>query len=328
LLLIPVLLSAVLIACSGGRPGQSSAPPPNTPVVPSGLSGRLVYTRDGGLSTLLLDTATARQIVASPELGQVTSGRWSPDGSRIAYGFAEVRDRRIPVSEIRVSNPDGSETQTLLSSQASLAFGTPTWAPDGSHLYLTRTGLEQGQRVRRIERLDIRTGDTEMVFDDVAPFDVSPDGKWLAVAQAGSLGQSMVLVDLASGERRTLVPERQYDTIAMPRFDPTSSTLFFTAAALVSQVPDRPERFANAILGLGTAYAHGLPQDVYAAPVAGGTIAKVAPLNADEPALAPSPDGRQLAILTVDALSTMPMSSGKLTPVLAPGGYGTVDWAR
>jgi len=114
----------------------------------------------------------------------VTSARFSPDGSRIAFAFAEVRDRRIPVSEIGVAAADGSGMQTLLTSQASLAFGSPTWAPDGAHLYLTRTGLEQGQRVRRIERLDMESGTSETVLDDVAPFDVSPDGRWLSPARA------------------------------------------------------------------------------------------------------------------------------------------------
>lgn len=322
---------AVLTAteCSS-LPGQGGAPAANKPAVPSGLAGRLLYTRDGGLWTLALDTATAREIVPSPELGQVTSARWSPDGSRVAYGFAEVRDRRIPVSEIRVMDMSASTNQTVLSSQSSLAFGTPTWAPDGSHLYLSRTGLDQGQRVRQIERFDIATGASEPVFNDVAPFDVSPDGKWLAVARAGNLGQSILLVDLGSGEQRTIVQERAYDTIAMPRFDPSSTRLLFTAAALISQTPGSPasERFAGALFGLGRAFAHGLPQDVYATPVAGGSPSRIAAINADEPAVAPSPDGSQIAIFTVDALSTMAVGGGRLTPLLTPGGYGTVDWAK
>ena len=195
---------------------------------------------------------------------------------------------------------------------------------------MTRTGLEQGQRVRRIERLDIPTGAVETVFDDVAPFDVSPDGRYLAVARAGNLGQSILLVDLASGEQRTLVPERQYDTIAMPRFDQSSTRLLFTAAAVLAEAPALPaaERFAADVLGLGRAYAHGLPQDIYATPLTGGAPSKLAAIGADEPALGPSPDGSQLAVLTVDALSTMPESGGKMTPLLTPGGYGTVDWAR
>ncbi len=138
----------------------------------------------------------------------------------------------------------------------------------------------------------------------------------------------MVLVDLTSGAQQPIVQERQFDTLAMPRFDPSSSKLLFTAAALISQAPAAPaaERFADALFGLGRASAHGLPQDVYAAPLAGGPPTKVAPLNADEPAVAPSPDGTQLAIFTVDALSTMPIGGGRLTLVLAPGGYGSVDW--
>ena len=278
---------------------------------------------------LTLDNAQTRELVPAPELGQVTSARWSPDGSRIAYGFAEVRDRRIPVSEVRVLDLSGSTNQTLLSSQAALAFGTPIWAPDGSHLYLTRTGLEQGQRVRRIERFNVATGESQTILDDVAPFDISPDGRWLAVARAGTFGQSILLIDLDSGEQRPIVQEREFDTIGMPRFDPSSTRLFFTAAALISEVPSSPaERFADAALGLGRAFAHGLPQDIYAAPVAGGAPSKVLAISADEPAMAPSPDGTQLAILTVDALSTLPTGGGKPTPVLAPGGYGSVDWAR
>jgi Tol biopolymer transport system component len=325
-----VLVTLLTIAACSSLPGQSGGPPSNTPVVPSGLTGRLLYTRDGGLWTLALDSSQTRQIVPSPELGQVTSARWSPDGSRIAYAFAEVRDRRVPVSEIRVAAADGSGVQTLLSSQSSLAFGTPIWAPDGSHLYLTKTGLDQGQRVRRIERLDVDSGASEVVFDDVAPFDVSPDGRWLAVARAGNSGQSILLMDLTSGDQRTVVPERAYDTIAMPRFDPSSSKLLFTAASLISQAPEAPatERFAAALLGLGRAYAHGLPQDIYATPLAGGAASKVAAISADEPALAPSPDGSQLAVFTVDALSTMPLSGGRLTPLLTPGGYGSVDWVK
>ena len=325
-----LLLVVSSLACSALPREGTTTPPSGTPVVPPGLAGRLLYTRDGGLWTLALDTARSSQIVSAPELGQVASARWSPDGSRVAYSFAEVRDRRIPVSEIRVSTPDGSDTVTLLSSQAALAFGAPTWAPDGSHLYLTRTGMDEGQRIRRIERLDIGTGTTETVHDEVAPFDVSPDGRWLALAKAGSAGQSLALVDLRSGEQRPVVQEREFDTIAMPRFDPTSSRLLFTAAAQQAQTSaaPAPERLAAQVFGLGRAYAHGLPQDVYSAPLAGGASVRVAAISADEPAVAPSPDGGHIAIFTVDALSTMPMTGGRVTPLLSPGGIGTVDWAN
>lgn len=329
--LLPFCALLALLSAAGcsSLPGQGG-PAAGTPAVPSGLTGRLLYTRDGGLSTLALQANEARQIVPAPELGQVTAARWSPEGTRVAYAFAEVRNRRTPVSEIRVAAADGSNTQTLLSSEGALAFGTPTWAPDGAHLYLTRTGLDQGQRVRRIERIDIASGTSEVVFEDVAPFDVSSDGRWIAVARAGNLGQSILLVDLNSGQQRTIVQEREFETIAAPRFEAGSNRLLFTAAALsAQQAPSDPlaDRLVAALLGTGRAFAHGLPQDVYAAPLAGGTPTKVAALGADDPAVAPSPDGSQLAILTADALATMPVGGGRLTTLLAPGGFGTVDWA-
>jgi len=322
------LLVLLTVAGCSSLAGQAG-PVAGTPVVPSGLAGRLLYTRDGGLSTLALQSSEARQIVPAPELGQVTAARWSPDGTRVAYAIAEVRNRRIPVSEIRVAAADGSNTQTVLSSEGALAFGTPTWAPDGAHLYLTRTGLDQGQRVRRIERVDIASSASEVIFEDVAPFDVSSDGRWMAVARAGNLGQSILLVDLSSGQQRTIVQEREFDTIAAPRFESSSNRLLFTAAALTAGAPSDPlaERLALALLGAGRAFAHGLPQDVYAAPITGGAPSKVAAISADEPAVAPSPDGSQLAILTADALATMPVGGGRLTTLLAPGGFGTVDWA-
>ena len=80
---ICLLLAGLTLAACSSLPGQSAPPPANTPIVPSGLTGRLAYTRDGGLSMLTLDNAQTRELVPAPELGQVTSARWSPDGSRL-----------------------------------------------------------------------------------------------------------------------------------------------------------------------------------------------------------------------------------------------------
>jgi Tol biopolymer transport system component len=327
---VAVLLGLVVLAgCASVFPRDGGSGAASTPTIPAGLSGRLLYTREGGLWMLVLDSGQAQQIVPAPELGQVTAARWSPDGTRVAYAFAEVRNRRTPVSEIRISSADGTGTQTLLSSEGALAFGSPTWGPDGESLYLSRTGIDQGQRVRRIERLDLATGVSEPVFNDVAPFDVSPDGRWLAVARAGNLGQSMLLVDLTSGEERTIVPEREFDTIAAPRFDQSSNRLLFSAAGLVAQDPGRsPGEFALDLLGVGRALAHGAPQDIYAASLVGGRPTRVAAISADEPVVALSPDGSQLAIFSADALATMPLSGGRLTPLLTPGGFGSIDWAK
>jgi hypothetical protein len=54
----------------------------------------------------------------------------------------------------------------------------------------------------------------------------------------------------------------------------------------------------------------------------------MAKLDADEPVVAWSPDGSQLAILSSEALVNYELAGGVRKPILSPGGYGTVDWKR
>jgi Tol biopolymer transport system component len=282
------------------------------------------------LWTLKLETAQAAQLVTAPELGQVTSARWSPDGRRLAYALAEVRDRRIPVSEVYLLSEDGGNRQRVLSSEGGALFHNPTWAPDGNQLFLVRTSASAGERIRRIERVDIATGSAEPVLDnEVGPFDIDATGRRLALVRANEQGMSLVVVDLASGEQRVLVPEREFEVIAAPRFTRQSDAIIFSAAGTVSGVdlPGSPWAGLWTVFA-PTALAHGLPQDVYSIPIDGGRPRRVAQVSADDPSLAPSPDGGHIAILSPEALATLPVSGGAVSSVLVPGGYGSVDWAQ
>ena len=336
-LLLALLASLVALLATVGCPsipsgGQSIAA--NTPVVPRGLSGRLLYTRDGGLWTLALDTGRAAQIVAGPEVELVTAARWSPDATRVAYALAEVRqvrDSRIPVFEIRVSSADGSGMQKLPDpDEIDTATGAPKWAPDGAHLYLTKTGLIQGQRIRRIERADLASGARTTVIEEVGAFDVSAEGRQLALAP-GSREGVIVLVDLGSGAQRTILEGGRFENIAALRFDPGARTILFTAAESATRGTLSGAPGGNRIElpqpGAQRVHAHGPPQDVYAVSLDGRAVRRVVEVGADEPAIAPSPDGNHLAILSADSLAVVPTAGGKAARLLTPGGAGTVDWA-
>src|SRR5437870_4904126 len=94
-------LTVLVIGINGCGLGSSGNQlPPNTPVVPQGLSGRLLMPREGALVALDLGSGQLSQLVPQPTLGGVTSARWSPDGSQIAYARFEVREQRYPVSEV------------------------------------------------------------------------------------------------------------------------------------------------------------------------------------------------------------------------------------
>jgi len=326
--LVIVGLGLLAPACSLTGGLSTDTPLPNTPIVPPGLTGRLLYTRNGGLWTLRLETGQATQIVPAPELGQVTSARWSPDGTRLAYALAEVRDRRIPVSEIYVLSADGERHEKVLASEGGTLFQSPTWAPDGNQLFVVKTSTG-AERIRRIERIDVGTERSEPVLEEVGPFDVDRDGQWLVLARASTLGMSLIVLNLASREERVVVAERQFEIITAPRFEPRSQAIVFSAGGLTArrEAPEPPWAALWPAL-TRSVQAHGLPQDLYSVPIAGGSPRRVAQMAADDPALAPSPDGVHIAILSPDALATIPMVGGPAAAVLVPGGFGLVDWAR
>src|SRR6266404_90870 len=71
-----------------------------------------------------LATGTSRSLVSSG-----SNGRWSPDGSRIAYGSGAGRGWP---SNVVVMNSDGSNPKTLTSDPDN--FPDLTWSPDGKRL--------------------------------------------------------------------------------------------------------------------------------------------------------------------------------------------------
>lgn len=326
-----LVLFAGQTACStpwAGSPEFSQ----NTPVPAPGLAGRLLFTRGAGLWTLSLRDGQMVQMVPPPELGQVAGARWSPDGFRMAYAVLQLRDRRIPVSEVTIASSDGSDARTLLAAEGPGAFyQAPVWAPSGTHLYVVHTAQTAGERIRRIERVDISTGEREIVIDEPGQFDVSPDGRWLALVRASGSSASVVLLDLETGGQRALVPEGRFHLIAAPRFDPSSQTLVFSAApsGSASLIPIPPVGLAaGSLLKPATARAHGPAQDLYAVSVGGGPLSRIAAVGADDPVAAWSPDGAHLAVLWFESLSAIPVAGGTPTPILTPGGSGSVDWAR
>jgi len=333
LLISLMIMSVMLSACNSGPSSSGSPPTPSASVAaPQGLSGKLLYTRDNGLWALDLATSNTSELVPAPDIGQVTGARWSADGSQLAYSLYEVKDRRTPIGEIYVSNSDGSNARKLLSAdQAAMFYQLPVWGAGGKQLYYMYTFSSATERARRIERYDVASGERSTVLDEVGPFDVSPDGKWMAFIRTNIGDMSLVLIDLTTGQQRDLVPARKFDLISAPRFDPSSQTVAFSAAkgTLASNPApgDLRGMLASALLP-SVAYAHGYPQDVWSVSVSGGEAKHLLPLEADEPVPAWSPDGSRFIILSFEALVSIPVTGGQPSQIMKPGAYGTVDWVK
>lgn len=317
-------LTVALVGLAYHQHGATISLTPNVPAAVPSLVGRMLYTRDGGLWVLTPADGQAVQVAPAPELGQVTAARWSPDGQQIVFAVHEIRDRRIPVSTVFIADADGKNPRRLVGSEdASTFYQLPVWATDGKFVYVVHTG----QGIRRVERIDATTGDALPIIDELGQFDLSRDGRWLVIARSTNTGNDLLLVDLISGEQRKMVGDRDFDLVSSPRFDPRSQSLIFAGAGgRTAQIPTS-EGLAN-LFDTAVAHAHGIPLDLFSMSIAGGAPKRVASLQLDDPATSWSTDGSYAALFSYEALQALKLSDGSLTPILVPGGYGSVDWAR
>jgi Tol biopolymer transport system component len=314
------MLTLLAVACSPG-----SGLPRDTPQVPAGLSGRLLFTWKDGLATLDLGTAVLAQLAPAPPGARIASARWSPSGSKVAYAVALVEVGAPNTSAVLVASADGSGARTVVSAESARVFyHWPAWDADDAHLYVLRadsTGT-------RIERIDVASGERRTVLDGAADFDISRDGRLLAFVRNADAGASLNLARLDdSGEMRGRMTAQPFQTVAAPRFAADGGSVLFSLSRPPSLEGSRPDPPPMAgLIGPRGALAHGLPQDIYSVPIEGGPARLVVRLGVDDPVATWSPDGQRAAVLAPDWLG-IASPGGSLVPILTPGGYGSVDWA-
>jgi len=308
---------------------------PDVPRVPARLTGHVLFTRKDGLEVLDLSTSRLDTLATPPPGTRITSGRWSPSGDQIAYAVSPQEVGARTQSTVFVANNDGSAARSVVVAQSNAEFFQwPTWSPDGASLY----ALKVDRGGARIERIDVARGDGQVVVDRAGDFDVSRDGSLLAFTRNTDAGGTLSLVRLDdTRETRTLTSTRPFQTIGGPRFSPDGRSVLFSLARApeVEASAEASFRLAQA-LGIRRAFAHGLPQDIYSISIEsgsgesgsgeGGTPRLLVRIGADDPVATWSPDATRFAVLSVASLG-IARTGEPLTPVLAPGGYGSVDWA-
>jgi Tol biopolymer transport system component/imidazolonepropionase-like amidohydrolase len=166
-----------------------------------------------------LDGKNARAI-SSEEDELVNSPAWTPDG-RYLVGRKRLTDTSSLGSvELWMWHVRGGRGIQLTKKDAQPDAADPAFSPDGRFLYYSardsrfRYDRNVNEGIWQIKRLDRRTGQIVPItgeFGGAAAPTVSPDGATIALVRRVRARTRLELLEVATGQLRTLAPEVQRD---------------------------------------------------------------------------------------------------------------------
>ena len=213
----------------------------------------------------------------------------------------------------------------------------PAWAPDGQSLYYTRIEHRfEGQRYLGYQEMIMRIGrdgqdPTEVVRDGVSPAP-STDGAHLAfLAREGERNArepGLWRLDLATGATQLLLATPAPVEINGPTYAPDGQTIAIAASALSSGATWQTSRSFRPFWEPPSAFAHGLPADVWLIDPDGSNLRQLTKLGEDRFLPAWSPEGQAIAALGLGGLFIFDRDGTQRARFEKLGGEGSVAWGR
>jgi Tol biopolymer transport system component len=312
--------------------------------VSQGATGRIAWPKDGDLWVYDLPSKQQTKITNLPTAGAaVTGAYWSPDGQRVVYAqFWRRPNERSSGADLMVANADGSNAQVFADrGAASTVLETPIWMPSGQ-VYYTIRSVDNGRESVNIVRQTVG-GQPETVMENAYDPAPSPDESTLIYVRSTRTGQQLMKKTLGeSGDGCELLSDQVFQYLSLPRISPDGRRVALGGSGEPNMGPSgcggdpRSSTPAAAPAGLDlgallqpdTAYAHGLPADVYSMNLDGSDMKRIADIKDDDPTVAWSPDGTKLAIFGVAALFLVDAKGGPTEKLTDQGGYGGLSWTK
>ncbi len=297
-----------------------------------GVAGRLMLPRASGLLAVDLPDRSIRPLEVLPSVGVVTALARSREGDRFAVArFWRPPEHNVGGQDILIVGPDGGEPRGRIDrSQPGEVLGSPTWLADGS-LVFDRQSVAGVTVASRVERRSPDGGEAQLVADRAWAPTVAPDGSNVAFIRSQDTDR-LVIKPLGGGAERVLVDEPLFLSLSFPRFSPDGAWIAFAAASLPgarvepSDVLRMTRVRTSPHLGPLTAYAHGIPWDIWLVRPDGSELRRLTNFYDDDPSAAWSPDGRWVAVFSAEALHVVAVDGPTNYCIAGEGGYGAIEW--
>lgn len=307
LLVLCLGMIGLLVACGG----EETAVPTQNELLTGDLTYILQEPRRQALMRVDVETGAETLLFEVPVNAWLSHMAASPDGSQIAMTYAPSpgeNEIQYGYSSLYLLLADGrSEPRLLVERTAEQeVFFNPAWSPDGAWLYYSHvTPLDEDafSFITYLERLELATGNIEVLAENGIWPRVSEDGRFLAYVNIDqeSLAAEMILANADGSNPTVLVPRSQFVTLDSPFFSADGAWLYFSAVAEQTGSAS----WWEVLLGINVAAAHNLPSRWWRLPVAGGepepvtTEARVGQFGTL------SSDGQRIAFTTQDGLYIM-----------------------
>ena len=311
--------------------------------VAQGARGKIAWPKDGDLWVYDLPSRQQTRLTNLVSGAAVTGATWSADGQQVVFAqFWRRPNERSSGADLMIANADGSNARTFAERDAANSvLETPEWAPSG-RVYYTIRRVVNGRETQTIVR-QTAGGEPETLVDNAYDPAPSPDESTLIYVRSTRAGQQMLKKTIGeSGDGCELISDQVFQYLSLPRISPDGKRVVLGGSGEPNMTRSgcggdpRSSSPAAAPAGLDltswlqpdVAYAHGLPADVYSLNLDGSDMKRIADIKDDDPTVAFSPDGAQVAIYGVAALFLVDAKGGSTQKLTDMGGYGGLDWTR
>jgi hypothetical protein len=282
---------------------------------------RFVLTSQDGISEMRPD-GSRRTILDFPDETYPLDPAVSPDCTRIAFSLQPpakpLPDGNLDFgSDLVIAGLDGKGQRTLLKHQRLAEFvRTPAWLSDSELLYTYRGRNASGEPDFRIERLDLKSGESRRYIEDAIDPAVSQDRSRIVYVFVDPVTQAEILT-LSSADLRAKTPLVGNDSnlalFSAQAFSPDGSRIAFAAVDLTQPLeggslpPGAPGVFA----------AHPFAQDVWVVNADGSGLRRLAEVAENMPSIAWSADGAFIYVLGPGAFWRIDVATGEALKVAA-----------